>query len=74
MQLLLLRNNPHSLKPEKEKLMKVSTLQDKSLVVCVDQYFHKVQDLLRSSRFAFPDFYKIRYLNWRRKNFNSCQM
>lgn len=27
-----------------------------------------MQDLLRSLRFAFPDFHKIRYLNWRRKN------
>jgi len=27
-----------------------------------------MQDLLRSSRFAFPDFYKIRYLKWRGKN------
>jgi len=37
-------------------------------LLCIDKYFHKVQDLLRSSRFAFPDFHKIRYLNWRRKN------
>jgi hypothetical protein len=31
---IIIRNNPHSLKPEKEKLKNVWILQDKSLVVC----------------------------------------
>jgi len=53
--------------PRKKSRKKSEYFKTRALL-CIHKYFHKVQDLLRSLRFAFPDFYKIRYLNWREKN------